>query len=384
MGSGAETVARDRRAARRQRRESRRGQGAPVPAVLGRSDFVAALPKTVKRIAVLDRTKEPGALGEPLYLDVVAALRRGDADGWSTVTADAPRDRRPLRPVVQGIHAGDGQGGVRRAHQARARSSTSPSASTTTSPHCRSTYDPDFDVDARRRDTRVFYGLGVGRHRRREQEHRSRSSAKSTDNYAQGYFVYDSKKAGAMTVSHLRFGPTPIRSTYLIRSADFVACHQFDFLDQIDVLDYAEARRRCSCSTRPCDPDEVWDQPAARSPAADHRQEASRSTRSTPCTVARRRGHGRAHQHDHADLLLRDLRRAAAGRGDRRDQGRDQENLRQARRRRCVQRNYEAVDAHAGEPASRSSIRTSRPRLEHAASRSCRPTRRISCSASPP
>ena len=96
--------------------------------------LVAALPPTVRSIAVLDRTKEPGAVGEPLYLDVGRRARRGDGRRRAAVRAHATGDRRPLRPVVQGVHAGDGQGGVRRARRRRARSGTSRSGSTTTSP----------------------------------------------------------------------------------------------------------------------------------------------------------------------------------------------------------------------------------------------------------
>jgi pyruvate-ferredoxin/flavodoxin oxidoreductase len=103
-------------------------------------------------------------------------------------------------------------------------------------------YDPEFEVVPEGMKQAVFFGLGsdgtVGANK-----NSIKIIGEGTDNYAQGYFVYDSKKAGAMTVSHLRFGPQPIRSTYLIRQAEFVACHRFDLLHQMDVLDYAETRR---------------------------------------------------------------------------------------------------------------------------------------------
>ena len=123
------------RRARRRRRAGRRGDGAPVSPVPGRGAWLAALPSTCRSIAVLDRTKEPGSVGEPLYLDVRCAIDEAmDADAPPFAVA-TPGDRRPLRPVVQGVHAGDGQGRVRRAGTSIGpEAAASPSGSTTTSP----------------------------------------------------------------------------------------------------------------------------------------------------------------------------------------------------------------------------------------------------------
>jgi pyruvate-ferredoxin/flavodoxin oxidoreductase len=169
--------------------------------------FPQALPPTVKSIAVMDRTKEPGAIGEPLYQDVITAL----AEGWSGEHPVRPcrGHRRPLRLVVQGIHAGHGQGGLRRAER--------PSPEAALHGRYRRRRDepepqvrPEFSRRADDVTRAVFYGLGsdgtVGA---------SKNSVKivgeNTSMYAQGYFVYDSKKAGSVTVSHLRFSPA--RST---------------------------------------------------------------------------------------------------------------------------------------------------------------------------
>jgi pyruvate-ferredoxin/flavodoxin oxidoreductase len=207
----------------------------PFPA----TQLVAALPPTVRSIAVLDRTKEPGAVGEPLYLEVVSALNEAmDVD--EPPFADAPRiiggryglsskevspamikplfdelrERRPKRHFTVGIY--DDVTGLSLPIDREFRYPR-----------------PAGEVQA------VFVGLGadgtVGA---------NKSSVKiigeSTDLWAQGYFVYDSKKSGSVTVSHLRFGPEPIRSTYLVDHADFVACHQFGLLEKVKVLDFAK------------------------------------------------------------------------------------------------------------------------------------------------
>ena len=200
---------RDRRAPGRPRREGRRPEGAPLPAVLGASTSSRRCPTTVRAIAVLDRTKEPGAVGEPLYLDVVTALREAREAGSSPLSRRPAGDRRPLRPVLEGVHPGHGEGGLRRARAPRRpAATTSRSASSTTSPTPRSAYDPELRHRARRRVRAVFFGLGadgtVGANK-----NSIKIIGEETDNYAQGYFVYDSKKSGAITISHLRFGPRP-------------------------------------------------------------------------------------------------------------------------------------------------------------------------------
>ena len=107
-------------------------------------------------------------------------------------------------------------------------------------------YDPTFSTEDPKTVRALFYGLGsdgtVGANK-----NSIKIIGTETPNFAQGYFVYDSKKSGSMTTSHLRFGPNPIRSTYLITRASFVACHNFSFLEKIDVLEPVDARRRCSC-----------------------------------------------------------------------------------------------------------------------------------------
>jgi len=212
--------------------------------------FSQSLPLTVKAVAVLDRTKEPGSIGEPLYLDVIAALRetgRGNirvvggryglgskeftpamaAAVYANLAADQPRNHFTLG-IVDDVSQTD----------------LPPVAGFDTE-------DPDC-IRA------IFFGLGSD-----GTVSANKNSIKiigeQTRLHAQGYFVYDSKKSGSVTVSHLRFGPNPIRSTYLISRAEFVACHQLTLLDRVDVLS-----RAADCATfllnSPYGPDEVWQQ----------------------------------------------------------------------------------------------------------------------------
>src|SRR5581483_4261235 len=211
-------------------------------------DLVAALPPTVTRVAVLDRCKDPAAPGEPLYQDVLAALaeqgrealvlggRYGLASKEFTPAMAAAalgelRRLDPRRHFTVGIH--DDVSG----------SSLAVDDGFST--------EPDDVVRA------VFYGLGsdgtVGANK-----NSVKIIAEETGLHAQGYFVYDSKKAGSTTVSHLRFGPHPIRSTYLIDRASFVACHHFDLLRRLDVLAVAEPGATFLLNS-PFGPDEVWD-----------------------------------------------------------------------------------------------------------------------------
>jgi pyruvate-ferredoxin/flavodoxin oxidoreductase len=199
--------------------------------------FVAALPKTTRRIAVLDRTKEPGSLGEPLYLDVVAALAEARAEGRSAFAAE---------PVVVGGRFGlSGKeftpAMVKAVFDALARG-VAPNHFTVgiVDDVTRRSLpvDADFDIEPDDVVRALFYGLGadgtVG-----SNKNTIKIIGDGTPNYAQGYFVYDSKKSGAVTISNLRFGPRPIRSSYRIRRASFVACHQPQFLDKLDVLESA-------------------------------------------------------------------------------------------------------------------------------------------------
>ncbi len=218
-------------------------------------DFAETLPASVKSIAVLDRTKEPGSLGEPLYLDVVAALRQADSKG---LMADTDRIR-----VIGGRY---GLGSkefnpamVKAVFDELSKPNPKPEFTVGINDDVSGLsldYDPEFEVIPPGMKQAVFFGLGsdgtVGANK-----NTIKIIGGETDNFAQGYFVYDSKKAGATTVSHLRFGPQPIRSTYLIRQAEFVACHRFDLLQQADVLSYAKPGGIFLLNS-PGDPHDAW------------------------------------------------------------------------------------------------------------------------------
>jgi pyruvate-ferredoxin/flavodoxin oxidoreductase len=209
----------------------------------------------VRAIAVLDRTKEPGATGEPLYQDVVTALAEAQAEGRLPMAAmprviggryglsskeftpamvkavlDALATDRPRNHFTVGIR--DDVGGTSLA------------------------FDAGFDVEPETVTRAMFFGLGadgtVGANK-----NSIRIIGDDPAFHAQGYFVYDSKKSGSRTVSHLRFGPQPIRSTYLIPQANFIGCHQFGFLEQIDVLGHA-APGAVFLVNSPHGPREVW------------------------------------------------------------------------------------------------------------------------------
>lgn len=213
--------------------------------------LVAALPKTVKKIAVLDRTKEPGAGGEPLYLDVVTAL----SEEWEG----------PMPKVVGGryglsskeFNAAMAKGVFDNLAQDKPKNHFTIGINDDLG-HTSIAYDPKFSVEPDNVVKAMFYGLGadgtVGANK-----NSIKIIGEETDNYAQGYFVYDSKKSGAMTVSHLRFGPNPIRSIYLIEQANFVGCHQWIFLEKFDVLRSA-GQGATFLLNSPFGPDEVWDQ----------------------------------------------------------------------------------------------------------------------------
>ncbi len=219
--------------------------------------FVNELPSTVKKIAVLDRTKEPGASGEPLYMDVVTAISEmfttnqtpfktypvivGGRYGLSSKeftpamvkgVFDELRNQHPLNHFTVGIED---------------------DVTFTSIP-----YDPAFTTESDDVVRAIFYGLGadgtVGANK-----NSIKIIGEETDRFAQGYFVIDSKKSGSTTVSHLRFGPRPIRSTYLIEKANFVACHQWFFVEKFNVLEKAvQGGTFLLNSIYPAD--KVWDQ----------------------------------------------------------------------------------------------------------------------------
>jgi pyruvate-ferredoxin/flavodoxin oxidoreductase len=194
--------------------------------------FAAALPKTAKAIAVLDRTKEPGAMGEPLYQDVVTALRETGRTVPVVVGGRYGLSSKEFTPAM--VKAAFDNLGARQPKNHFTLGITDDVG------HTSLEFDPEFSTESERVVSAVFYGLGsdgtVGANK-----NSIKIIGENTDNYAQGYFVYDSKKSGAATVSHLRFGPEPIHSTYLVSKANFVACHQPVFLERYDMLKDAKA-----------------------------------------------------------------------------------------------------------------------------------------------
>lgn len=218
--------------------------------------FVEALPATTRHIAVLDRTKEPGAAGEPLYQDVLIALAEGMAEGLGNLK-QMPRiiggryglSSKEFTPaMVKGVYD--------HLNEARPKNHFTVGIVDDVS-HTSIDFDPSFSTESPSAIRALFYGLGadgtVGANK-----NSIKIIGENTDNYAQGFFVYDSKKSGAMTVSHLRFGPNPIRSTYLISKANFVAVHQPIFLERYDILEAAQPNSTFLLNT-PYGPDEVWD-----------------------------------------------------------------------------------------------------------------------------
>ena len=216
--------------------------------------LMAALPPTVRAIVVLDRTKEPGAVAEPLCADVTTALARAVAAG-----------ERPTMPTVIGGRYGLSSKEVTpRMIKAALDELSSETPKTTFTvgirddvTHLSLAVDPAFTVPNRAVQA-VFWGLGadgtVGANKAS-----IKIIGEGTDQWAQGYFVYDSRKSGAVTTSHLRFGPDPIRSTYLIEAADFVACHQWSFLDRsVDLLGAARPGATFLLNS-PYPADEAWD-----------------------------------------------------------------------------------------------------------------------------
>ncbi len=197
--------------------------------------FLAAMPATVKSIAVLDRTKEPGGAGEPLYQDILTVLAENAHNLPFTAMPKVIGGRYGLSSkeftpaMVKGIFD-------ELAKPVSKNHFTIGIEDDVT--HTSLDYDPAFSTEDPKTVRALFYGLGsdgtVGANK-----NSIKIIGSETPNFAQGYFVYDSKKSGSMTTSHLRFGPNPIRSSYLITRASFVACHNFSFLEKMDVLEAA-------------------------------------------------------------------------------------------------------------------------------------------------
>jgi pyruvate-ferredoxin/flavodoxin oxidoreductase len=220
-----------------------------------RSAFISALPPTTCALAVLDRTKEPGALGEPLYLDVVAALAEARADGESPFAAE-PRvasgryglSSKEFTPaMVKAVFDELGKERPRNHFTLGIVDDVT---------HTSLAWDAEFRTEAPDVAASI-YGLGadgtVGANK-----NSIKIIGEETGRYVQGYFVCDSKKSGAMTISHLRASPRPIRSAYLVTNAQFVACHQFELVDSLDVLEHA-APGAVFLLNAPGAPNGVWE-----------------------------------------------------------------------------------------------------------------------------
>ncbi len=254
MGSGAQTAV--------ETVDHLMKQGEKVGALVVRlyrpfsvAHFINALPKTVKALAVLDRTKEAGAVGEPLYLDVCASIRGyGNGDGRQFQAT-------PLIGGRYGLSSKEFTPGMVKAVFDELKKKQPKNGFTIgiedDVTHLSLPYDATYDTESEGVVGAVFFGLGadgtVGANK-----NSIKIIGEETDNFAQGYYVYDSKKSGAVTISHLRFSPKPIRSSYLLRQAKFVACHQFSFLEKYDVLQYAVPGAVFLLNS-PYGADEVWE-----------------------------------------------------------------------------------------------------------------------------
>lgn len=253
MGSGAETV--------EETIEYLNSKGAKLGVLkvhlyrpFPTESFLKALPKTVKVVSVLDRTKESGSLGEPLYLDVVTALSQAFSNGK---IATLPK----IYGGRYGLSSKEFTPAMVKAVFDNAVSNNPINGFTVgiidDVTHKSLEYDASFDVEPNDVVRAVFFGLGadgtVGANK-----NSIKIIAEDAGKYGQGYFVYDSRKSGSMTTSHLRFSDNPIRSAYLITSADFVACHQFQFMNKVDILHIAKEGATFLLNA-PYKADEVWD-----------------------------------------------------------------------------------------------------------------------------
>jgi pyruvate-ferredoxin/flavodoxin oxidoreductase len=210
--------------------------------------FLATLPDSVKKIAVLDRTKESGSAGEPLYLDVVNALFEGGRSHVNVTGGRYGLSSKEFTPaMVKAIYGNLSKPEPKRHFTIGIQDDVG---------HTSLDYDSKFSIEPDSVVRAMFYGLGadgtVGANK-----NSIKIIGENTANYAQGYFVYDSKKSGAMTISHLRFGPQPIRSSYLVSKANFIACHQWIFLERYDMLE-ALVSGGVFLLNSPFGPDEVW------------------------------------------------------------------------------------------------------------------------------
>ena len=251
MGSGAETV--------QETIDYLNAQGAkygvvkvhlyrPFPA----KAFVAALPKSAKVVSVLDRTKESGSAGEPLYLDVVATLAQAAAAGEiampKIVGGRYGLSSKEFTPgMVKAVYDNGAAAKPLNGFTVGINDDVT---------HKSLPYDDSIDTEGKDVVRAVFFGLGadgtVGANK-----NSIKIIAEDAGKYGQGYFVYDSRKSGSMTTSHLRFSDNPIKSAYLINKADFVACHQFQFMNKVDILGIAKPGATFLLNA-PYDANEVW------------------------------------------------------------------------------------------------------------------------------
>ncbi len=254
MGSGAETVV--------ETAKYLNTQGRKVGVIIVRlyrpfytERFIEALPKTVKRIAVLDRTKEAGSLGEPLYLDVVGAIDSACSQNPDTFA---------VRPQIIGGRYGLGS---KEFNPGMAKAVFDELQADTPKPRftvgilddvsgLSLAYEHELDIEADDVFRALFFGLGsdgtVGANK-----NTIKIIGTETEYQAQAYFVYDSKKSGGMTISHLRFGPDTVHAPYLVQNAKFVGCHQFSFLDKFPVLD-AAAKGAVLLLNSPYEGEDTW------------------------------------------------------------------------------------------------------------------------------
>lgn len=211
--------------------------------------FVDAFPKTVKKVAVLDRTKEPGSTGEPLYLDIVTAFAESNKDMPLIIGGRYGLSSKEFDPAM-----------VKAVYDELDKEK--PKNHFTVGINDDVSYT-SLEIGSRLKTVKntfncMFYGLGsdgtVGANK-----NSIKIIGETTDNYVQGYFVYDSKKAGAQTISHLRFGPKPIYSSYLIHKADFIACHQFNFIEKYDILEKIK-KGGTFLLNAPFSNKEIWDE----------------------------------------------------------------------------------------------------------------------------
>ena len=217
--------------------------------------LLAALPATVRKVAVLDRTKEPGAGGEPLFLDVSSAIgesvSRGDRDVMPVLTGGRyGLSSKEFTPAMAKAVYDE----LAKEHP-RPRFTVGINDDVT---HLSLDVDPDFQLLDPQTHRAVFYGLGsdgtVGANK-----NTIKIIGSDPGTYAQGYFVYDSKKSGSRTVSHLRFGPNPIQAPYLVTRSDFIGCHHWSILERVDVLEFARPGTTLLLNS-PYPADQVWEQ----------------------------------------------------------------------------------------------------------------------------